>query len=114
MSTEILDDVPITVQSGPGVAPGTLEYVRERLGSLGRYAPRPITAIHASVVQAQRLGIEVRASVSVGNHVVRSHEIAPNLRAALDVVNDRLRRQLAELPHGKRGDHVPHHTVRER
>lgn len=114
----ITERAPVTVHSGPGVAPGTLEYVSERLGSLERYAPRPIIAIHATVTKPkdtnQKNAIEVRASLSVGNHVLRSHEVAANLRTALDIVLDRLRRQLAELPHGRRGDHVPHHKVRDR
>jgi len=112
------EQASVTIHSGPGMAPGTLEYVSERLGPLEKYAPRPITAIDATVTKTrdsnQKHAIEVRASLSVGNHVLRSHEVSPNLRTALDTVQDRLRRQLAELPHGRRGDHVPHHKVRDR
>jgi ribosomal subunit interface protein len=107
-----IDRPQVTVHGGPGVAPGVLEYVTERLGSLEKYAPRPITAVHANVTRTRdanrREAIEVRASLSVGNHVLRLHEAAANVGRALDTVHDRLRRQLADLPHGRRGDYVPH------
>lgn len=100
------------VQVGPGIAPDVIDYVRERLGALEKYAPRPVAAISATVTRQhdskQRHAVEVRASLTIGDHVLRSHEVTESTRASLDVVCDRLRRQLTELPHGSRGDHVPH------
>ncbi|HVV19037.1 MAG TPA: HPF/RaiA family ribosome-associated protein [Pseudonocardiaceae bacterium] len=106
------NETQVTVQIGPGVGPDTIEYVRQRLDALNRFAPRPIREIRATVTKPrdakQPHAVELRASLAVGNHVLRSHEVGPGIRTAVDVVCDRLRRQLVDLPHGRRGDHVPH------
>lgn len=100
----------ITVRTGPGVAPDAMTYVTERLAGLARYAPRPIDAIDATVTRPRErtraYSVDVRASLTVGGRVLRAGGAEPNLRASMDVVYDRLRRALVELPHGNRGDYV--------
>jgi ribosome-associated translation inhibitor RaiA len=103
----------VQVQVGPGVAPSLLEYASDRLRGLQRYAPRAISRIEARVSKPRDTGMPgavlVRATLTVGNHVLRAHATTPAVRSALDAVCDRLRRQLTDLPHGRRGDYVPHH-----
>lgn len=101
-----------TVRTGPGVAPDAMTYVQERLLDLEHYAPRPIDTIDATVNRPRDRkhpnAVEVRATLSLGRHVLRVRTSKANLRAALDDVYDRLQRQLTELPHGNRGDYVTH------
>lgn len=105
-----------TVRTGPGVAADAITYVTRRLLDLSRYAPRPIDAIDATVSKphhrARSRTVEVRATLTVGRLVLRVRQTAADLRTATDDVYDRLRRRLAELPHGSRGDYVPHRKAR--
>jgi len=107
------ESTEVQVQTGPGVAPGIAEYTDHRLRALQRYAPRTISRIEVWVTKprttAAPVAVAVRAALTVGTRVLRAHAATPDLRSSLDVVCDRLRRQLTALPHGQRGDYVPHH-----
>ena len=105
---EAADGPVMDVQTGPGVAADAVAYTADRLRGLERFAPRPITAIHAWVTKPRDTvtpgNVVVRVSLSVGNHVLRARGDTSNLRSSLDVACDRLRRRLTDLPHGQRGD----------
>ncbi|HEX5403316.1 MAG TPA: HPF/RaiA family ribosome-associated protein [Pseudonocardiaceae bacterium] len=117
MTTDHDDDTAVappavSVRLAPGVAVDALDYVRVRLSSLAKYAPGPITTMDATVARRRDAAhahvVVVRASLTVGGHVLQAHAAEANLRASLDEVCDRLCRQLTELPHGRRGDYVRH------
>ncbi|HEY3610629.1 MAG TPA: HPF/RaiA family ribosome-associated protein [Pseudonocardiaceae bacterium] len=109
--------VQVDIQVGPGVAPDAMTYVADRLRGLGRFAPHAIDMIRARVAKPRDTMtpglLHVRATVALGDRVLRAQGASTSLRAAVDVVCDRLRRRLADLPHGQRGDYVPHHRPRE-
>lgn len=106
-----------TVRTGPGVAADAITYVTRRLLGLSRYAPRPIDAIDATVTRphdrTRSHTVEVRATLTLGRRVLRVRQTATDLRTATDQVYDRLQRRLGDLPHGSRGDYVPHRKARQ-
>ncbi|HYS39853.1 MAG TPA: HPF/RaiA family ribosome-associated protein [Pseudonocardiaceae bacterium] len=103
----------VELSIGPGVAPDAMAYVADRLGGLAHVAPRAIDAIRVRVTRPRDTTapglIQVAATLATGNNLLRARGSSTNLRSVMDVVCDRLRRQLTDLPHGRRGDHVPHH-----
>ena len=102
----------VEVQRGPGVAADATEYTVNRLRELARYAHRPIDAIRARITRqhgaSARGTVRIQASLAVGDRVLRAEADTADARSSLDAVCDRLRRQLADLPHGHRGDYVAH------
>lgn len=105
----------VHVEVGHGLAPNAATYVADRLRELVELAHRPVESMSATVTlvthRAAQREVGVRAALAVGHRTVRAEGAGTNLRAAVDLVSDRLRRQLADLPHGRRGDYVPHHTA---
>ncbi len=103
----------VEVSVGPGVAPDAITYVVDRLGGLERFAHRAIDTIRIRVTRPRNTTtprlLQIGATIATGDHVLHARGSSTNLRAAVDAVCDRLRRQLTDLPHGRRGDHVPHH-----
>lgn len=107
--------VAVQVYTGPGVAIDALAYATDRFGVLQQYAYRPITGITVRVTRPRDTAtpglVRVGANLSVGDRLLRAQGTGPNLVRAVDEAFERLRRQLTDLPHGRRGDHVPHHRA---
>ena len=114
-SNQNTDIVPIEVYAGPGVAPTTLTYVTHRFGALQQFAPRPITRVDVRVTRPRDTTtpgvLRVGASLSIGDRLLRAEGVGNSVASAVDLAYDRLRRQLVNLPHGRRGDYVPHHRA---
>lgn len=114
-SNQNTDVVPVEVHAGPGVASTTLTYVIHRFGALQQYAPRPITRISVRVTRPRDTTtpglLRVGAGLSIGDRLLRAEGVGNSVISAVDLACDRLRRQLSNLPHGRRGDYVPHHQA---
>jgi putative sigma-54 modulation protein len=75
------------------ITPALRAYAEKRLGKLQRYFPDgEVTAQVTLSVQRQEQRVEV--TMSVGGWIVRAEEAAPSMYAAIDLVLEKLERQV--------------------
>ncbi len=92
-------DIEITARGEVGA--GDRRYAEDKLTRVGRFAPRPIIRARATLAEETNPAIERRAvaeaSLDVSGRIVRAHVAARQMREAVDLLEERLRRRLDEL-----------------
>lgn len=85
---------------GP-VAPHMREYAEEKVRHAARAAPRPLLFARVTLTEHENPATErpssAKASLDVSGRLVRAHVAAPTTTAAVDILVDRLERQLRIL-----------------
>lgn len=96
-----MDGSEPTVSTQGKVPHGAVEYAKRKVESLYRAAPRPV--LHASIRLEHETnpGLErpatAEASLDLSGRSVRAKVAAPTMHEAVDLLEDRLRRQLKRL-----------------
>ena len=94
-------EFPIDLSTHGVVGADVRRYAEEKIARVGRLAPRPILFARAKLTEEANPAVERRAvaeaSLDVEGHVVRAHVAAHEMRAAVDLLEERLRRRLEEL-----------------
>jgi len=98
--------LPIEVQVTGETSPGISEYLEERVRSVLRYAPRPV--LHARA-RLTRLGnpalaqpVIAQANLDVNGQLVRAQVSGSTAHETVDLLRDRLQRQLEDLDRADR------------
>jgi ribosomal subunit interface protein len=91
--------VEVTIRGNVGGA--DRRYAEDKVTRLARFAPRPILYARATLSEASNPAVERRAvaeaTLDVSGRVVRAHVAARQMREAVDLLEERLRRRLQEL-----------------
>ncbi len=92
----------VTVEVRGQIPPRAVEYARAKvLAVIGRNAPEPVLFAKVKLAVAADPAVArpalARASLDVNGRAVRAHVAAQTLRAATDLLHDRLRAQLTRL-----------------
>lgn len=91
----------IEISARGGVRLGERRYAEEKLARIAKFAPRPI--IHARAILSEETNPAVErpavaeATLDVSGRIIRAHVAAAQMREAVDMLEDRLRRLLEEL-----------------
>jgi ribosome-associated translation inhibitor RaiA len=88
------------VRSGSGIGDGIVEYARRKVHAAVRAAPAPVLFGRIKISHEPHRTIErptvVAVSLDVDGHVVRAHAAGRTAMEAVDLVEERLRRQLLD------------------
>jgi ribosome-associated translation inhibitor RaiA len=88
------------VCSGTGIDDAVVAYARRKVHAAGRSAPGPVLFGRIKLKHEPHRSIERRfaaaASLDVDGHVVRAEAAGHNAREAVDLLEERLRRQLLD------------------
>ncbi|MGA8327910.1 MAG: HPF/RaiA family ribosome-associated protein [Mycobacterium sp.] len=91
-------DVTLTTQ---GQFPGIEEYVQEKIGGLSRLAHRPVLHVRVRLTKVSNPAVAnavlAQANLDVNGRSLRAQVDADNPRAAIDLLEARLRRQLEHI-----------------
>jgi ribosome-associated translation inhibitor RaiA len=97
-------DFDIEITARGEVGSGDRRYAEEKLGRVGKFAPRPIIRARATLTTETNPAVDrpalAEASLDVSGRVIRAHVAAARMREAVDLLEERLRRRLEDL-----GDH---------
>lgn len=91
----------IDLQTHGEIGAEVKRYAEEKIARVGRFSPRPILLARAKLTEEANPSVERRAvaeaSLDVNGRIVRAHVAAHDMRAAVDLLEERLRRRLEEL-----------------
>jgi ribosomal subunit interface protein len=101
---QVTDEFDIEITARGDIGSGDRRYAEDKLARVGKFAPRPILHARATLTGETNPAIERRAvaeaSLDVSGRIVRAQVAATQMREAVDLLEQRLRRRLEEL-----GDH---------
>lgn len=102
-------DLEITVTHGD-VPESAKQYAADKVAQLARYSRRPILYALLRLSVESKRAIErpavAEATLDLGGQIVRAHVAARDVTAAIDLLDDRLRRRLTRQARGRnRGQH---------
>jgi ribosomal subunit interface protein len=98
---QVAAEFDIEISARGAVRVGERRYAEEKLARIAKFAPRPI--IHARAILSEESNPSVErpataeAILDVSGRIVRAHVAAAQMREAVDMLEDRLRRLLEEL-----------------
>ena len=91
----------VVVETRGRVPADAVGYARSRIATLTRHAHEPILHARAKLTQAGDPAVPRRAiaqaNLDLNGRLVRAHVAAPTMREAIDLLHDRLVRQLEQL-----------------
>ena len=91
--------VELTVRGEVGSA--VRRYAEEKVARVARFAPRPVLVARIILSEETNPSVQRRAvaeaSLDVSGRVIRAHVAAEEMREAIDLLEERLRRRLEEL-----------------
>jgi ribosome-associated translation inhibitor RaiA len=94
-------DFPISVVADADVGEATKQRARELVVRIARHAPRPVIRARVAIRVDHNPALErpavAKASLDVGNRHVRAHVAAARPREAVDLLEQRLRRNLESV-----------------
>jgi ribosome-associated translation inhibitor RaiA len=95
------DPPSVTTLARGRIAEDDLGYAQTKLGRVLAASTRPVIAARAVLTRGRNPAVErpftAAATVEVGGRLVRVHAVAGTMREAVDLLQARLRRQLAAL-----------------
>ncbi|MGZ4147199.1 MAG: ribosome hibernation promotion factor, partial [Actinomycetota bacterium] len=96
-------DLEVVTSGRPAVDPATIAYAKKKIARAAESAPRPVSFGRIKLRHEPHGSIErpsaVEVMLDVDGRAVRVHVAAPTLREAIDIAEERLRRQLTDIEH---------------
>lgn len=96
-----MPDFTVQMTTRGPVTRGAMDYATEKISRLGHLADRDILSAHVTLEEEANPSLErqavAKASLDVNGRVVRAHVAAESMDEAVDILEDRLRRNLERV-----------------
>jgi ribosome-associated translation inhibitor RaiA len=96
-------DLEVMTSGRPAVDPSTIAYAKKKIARAAESAPAPVLFGRIKLGHEPHRSIErpstVEAMLDVDGRAVRVHVAAGTMREAIDIAEERLRRQLTDIEH---------------